>query len=123
MCLGAKGMSKKVTVEEAENTTKDTVNGNSLVVQGLGFKAFTAWAQVQFLVRELRSCKLCSEAKKKKKNDTVKKSVFGTSLVVQYVRLCTSKAGGLGSIPGQRTSSHMLQLRVCMPKLRPDAVK
>ena len=32
MCLGAKGMSKKVTVEEAENTTKDTVNGNSLVV-------------------------------------------------------------------------------------------
>ena len=32
MCLGSKGVSKTVTVEEAENTTKDTGNGNSLVV-------------------------------------------------------------------------------------------
>ena len=34
MCLGAKSVSKKVTVEEPENTTKDTVNGNSLVSRG-----------------------------------------------------------------------------------------
>ena len=33
------------------------------------------------------SHKMCGEAKKKKKKDTVKKSVFGASLVVQYLRL------------------------------------
>ena len=35
----------------------------------------------------------------------------GTSLVVQWLRLCAPNAGGLGLIPGQRTRSHMLQLR------------
>ncbi|TEA26079.1 hypothetical protein DBR06_SOUSAS2210051, partial [Sousa chinensis] len=29
------------------------------------------------------------------------------SLVAQWVRLCTPNAGGLGSIPGQGTRSHM----------------
>ena len=31
----------------------------------------------------------------------------GTSLVVQWVRLLTPNAGGLGSIPGRGTRSHM----------------
>ena len=35
---------------------------------------------------------------------------LGTSLVVQWLRLCACSAGGLGSIPGQRTRWHMLQL-------------
>ena len=34
-----------------------------------------------------------------------------TSLVVQWLRLFTPNAGGLGLIPGQETRSHMLQLR------------
>ena len=34
-----------------------------------------------------------------------------TSLVVQWLRLCTPKAGGQGSISAQRTRSHMTQLR------------
>ena len=34
-----------------------------------------------------------------------------TSLVVQWLRLCISNAGGPGSIRGQGTSSHVLQLR------------
>ena len=34
------------------------------------------------------------------------------SLVVQWPRLCTLNAGGLGLIPGQVTGSRMLQLRV-----------
>ena len=38
--------------------------GNSLVVQWLGLRAFTAVAQVQSLVGELRSHKPCSAAKK-----------------------------------------------------------
>ena len=38
-----------------------------MVVQGLGLSAFTAMAQVQSLVKELRSRKLLSVAKKKKK--------------------------------------------------------
>ena len=40
------------------------------------------------------------------------------SLVVQWLRLHVPNAGVLGSIPGQGTISHMLQLRVRMPQLR-----
>ena len=62
----------------------------------------------------------------------------GTSLVVQWLRLCAPNAQGLGSIPGQVTKSHMLQLKDparCnkypthgnedshLPQLRPDAAK
>ena len=39
-----------------------------------------------------------------------------TSLVVQWLRICSSNAGDPGSIPGQRTKS-------CMPQLRPGTVK
>ena len=38
---------------------------------------------------------------------TIKKPHTGTSLVVQWIRLRTPNAGGLGSIPGQGTRSHM----------------
>ena len=38
----------------------------------------------------------------------------GTSLVVQWLTLQAPNAGGWGSIPGQRTRSHMPQLSVCM---------
>ena len=49
----------------------------------------------------------------------------GTSLVVQWLRLCVPKAGGPGAIRGQGTGSHMLELRVCMlpPKIVHAAVK
>ena len=40
----------------------------------------------------------------------------GTSLVVQWLRLCAPSTGGPGSIPGQET-------RVCMPQLRPSTAK
>ena len=33
-------------------------------------------------------------------------------------RLCPSNAGSLGSIPGQETRSHMLQLSFLMPQLK-----
>ena len=36
---------------------------------------------------------------------------MGTSLVVQWLRLCAANGEGTGSIPGQGTRSHMLQLR------------
>ena len=36
----------------------------------------------------------------------------GTSLVVQWLRLCTPNARGQGLIPGQRTRSHMPQLKI-----------
>ena len=35
----------------------------------------------------------------------------GASLVVQWLRLQAPNAGGLSLIPGQRTRSHLLQLR------------
>ena len=44
-------------------------------------------------------------------------------MVVQWLRLRALNAGGLGSIPGQETRSHMTQLRVCIPQLRPSAAK
>ena len=37
----------------------------------------------------------------------LEKTTIGTSLVVQRVRLGAPNAGGLGSIPGQGTGSHM----------------
>ena len=40
------------------------------------------------------------------------KCIPGTSLVVQWLGLCTPKAGGLGWIPGQGTRSHMPQRRL-----------
>ena len=43
--------------------------------------------------------------------------------MVQWLRLLDPKAGDLGLIPGQGARSHMLQLRVHRPQLRPSAVK
>ncbi|TEA30625.1 hypothetical protein DBR06_SOUSAS4110064, partial [Sousa chinensis] len=40
------------------------------------------------------------------------------SLVVQSLRLHAPNAGGPGSISGQRTRSHMPQLRDHMPELK-----
>ena len=53
----------------------------------------------------------------------IKKDTRGTSLVVQWLRLHTPNTGGLGSIPGQGTRSHVPQLRVRGPQLRSSAVK
>ena len=36
-----------------------------------------------------------------------------TFLVVQWLRLQALNSGGMGSIPGQGTRSHLLQLRTC----------
>ena len=56
--------------------------------------------------------------------------MWGTSLVVQWLRLHDPNAGTSGSIPGQGTRSRMAQLRVhmpqlksSMPQLRPGSVK
>ena len=46
------------------------------------------------------------------------KSNLGTSLVVQWLRLHVSNTGEPGSIPGQGTRSHRLQLRLCRPQLK-----
>ena len=46
------------------------------------------------------------------------KNKIGMSLVVQWLRLHAPHAEGLGSIPGQRTRSHMPQLRAHMPQLK-----
>ena len=42
----------------------------------------------------------------------------GTSLVVHWLRLRAPNADSPGSIPGQGTRSHILQLRVHMPQLK-----
>ena len=45
----------------------------------------------------------------------MKKEGDGTSLVVQWLRLHTPNAGGLGSVPSQGIRSHKPQLNVCGP--------
>ena len=47
-----------------------------------------------------------------------KKTQRGTALVVQWLRLRARNAGGPGSIPGQGTRPHMLQLSVHMLQLK-----
>ena len=47
----------------------------------------------------------------------------GTSLVVQWLRLCAPNAGGLGSIPDWETRSCITQLGARMLQLRPSAAK
>ena len=42
---------------------------------------------------------------------TTSRSLGGTSLVIQWLRLCIPKVGGWSSLPGQATRSHMPQLR------------
>ena len=37
---------------------------------------------------------------------------MGTSLVVQWLRLCAPNAGDLGLIPGWGSRSYMLQLKI-----------
>ena len=43
--------------------------------------------------------------------------IVSTSVVVQWLRLCAPNAKGPGSIPGQGTRFHMLQLRFCILQL------
>ena len=45
-------------------------------------------------------------------------SAGGTSLVVQWLGCLAANTGGLSSIPGQGTRSHVLQLRVGMTQLK-----
>ena len=47
----------------------------------------------------------------------------GASLGVQWQKLRAPNAGALGSIPGQETGYHVLQLRVYMPQLKPSTAK
>ena len=49
------------------------------------------------------------------KLSTNKKNTSWASLVVQWLRLRVPNAGGLGSIPGQGTRSHMPQLTLKQP--------
>ena len=49
--------------------------------------------------------------------------ILGTSLLVQWLRLCASKAGGQGTIPGRGTGSCMPQLGAFTPRLRHGADK
>ena len=46
------------------------------------------------------------------------KNMLGSSLVVQWLRLCTPSAGASCSIPSQGTRSHIPQLRVHKPELK-----
>ena len=55
----------------------------------------------------------------------------GTPLVIQWLKLCALKTGGLGSISGLGTkipqattkSSNAKRKSSCMPQLRPSAAK
>ena len=65
------------------------------------------WAEEVIEERD-RSHNRLNKIKLKKKK---RRRSYGTFLVVQWLRLCASNAGDPGSISGQGTRSHMLQLR------------
>ena len=46
------------------------------------------------------------------KEGSYSKSRIETSLVIQWLMFCPPNAEGLGWIPGQKTRSHMLQLKI-----------
>ena len=48
----------------------------------------------------------------------IKRKGLGTSLVVQWLRLQATSAGGLGLISGWGARYYMLQLRIHMPQLK-----
>ena len=48
---------------------------------------------------------------------------LGTSLVVRWLRLQAPNAGALGLIPGQRTRSHMLKLKIPCAKINNQLIK
>ena len=75
-------------------------------------KIFTVEGVVRTIIHRL------GKRKQNKSPVFLKEKYFGTSLVVQWLRLCTLEAGSPGSIPGQETRSHMPQLRVHMNELR-----
>ena len=78
--------------------------------------------QIQLLIKGSHDPDLLDAAHRTQGNSftSLLKDMIGTSLVVQWLRLCPLNAGGLGAIPGEGTRSHMLQLRVNMPQLRPS---
>ena len=55
---------------------------------------------------------LCANEEKQNGKDNDVKAFIRTSLVVQWLRLLTPSAGGLGAIPGQGTRSCMPQLKI-----------
>ena len=72
-----------------------------------------AWVLEQSATRKMPTSPSRNKTKQKNhKNQALKKAHSGTSLVVQWLRLCTPNAGGPGSIPGQGTRSHMPQLKI-----------
>ena len=52
-------------------------------------------------------------------NSSLYSKSLGTPVAVQKLRLHVPSAGSSGSIPGQGTRPHRLQLKACMPQLRP----
>ena len=74
---------------------------NSLVVQWLGLRAFTAGAPVQSLIRELRSRKPFDVAKKQKKNPKTQGNSLN-KLAARIERMtgecCALKTSCLGTI-------------------------
>ena len=65
-----------------------------------------------FLSGQLEKARVWQQIPSTEKNKGINiKKNPGTSLAVQWLRVCTPNAGDLGSIPGQGTRSHIPQLR------------
>ena len=89
---------------------------NFIIVKWEG-KQYHPYRDVNAIKHEkfIRCFKFSKYSKKKKKK---RRRRLGTSLVVQWLRLCSPNAGSLGSILGQGAGSHMPQLRTRMLEFR-----
>jgi len=72
--------------------------------------------EVNYTEKEKYAIPYTLNVKSNDTNELIYKTESQTSLVIQWLRLQTLKAGDLGSTLGQRTRSHM-------PQPRPDAAK
>ena len=76
----------------------------------LSVRVWTVWQWLKFSWG--RSAIRYWQSTKGRRLLTLERAGQRTSLVVQWLRLWAPNAGGLGSIPGQGTRSHMLQLKI-----------
>ena len=87
-------------------------------VHGVTELVTTEWLSLHFTLQAYSSLLHCSLSRPAHVAGYFFKACRrGTSLVVQWLKLCTPSARGPGLIPCQGTRSHRLWLRVCKPQL------
>ena len=122
LLMKVKEESEKAGLKLNIQKTKITASGPIISWQIDGeiwkqWQTLFSWApkSLQMVVAAMKLKDTCSLEEKIINLDKILKR-YGTSLVVQWLRLHTPNAGGPSSFPGQGTRSHMSQPRLIAAK-------